>query len=110
MSQVVVHGNTAYLSGQVDLEGKETTVAGQTRAVLNRIDALLLAAGSSKQELISATIWLTDMAAFEKMNAVWDAWLAPGSAPTRATVEAGLASPKFLVEIAVIAAVSSPAR
>jgi enamine deaminase RidA (YjgF/YER057c/UK114 family) len=77
--------------------------------VLNRVDALLLAAGSSKQQLISANIWLTDMAAFDEMNAVWDAWLAPGSAPARATVEARLAAPTFLVEIAVIAALSSPA-
>ena len=41
---------------------------------------------------------------FAEMNAVWDAWVPQGTTPARATVEAKLASPKLLVEIAVIAA------
>lgn len=104
MSQVVVHGDTVYLSGQVDPQATSTSVGEQTRAVLARIDALLAEAGTSKAHLISATIWLADIGTFNQMNEAWDAWVSPGQAPTRATVEARLAAPKFLVEIAAIAA------
>ncbi|MCG6123076.1 MAG: RidA family protein, partial [Microvirga sp.] len=67
------------------------------------IDDLLAKAGTDKTKLISASIWLTDIATFQDMNGVWDAWIAPGCAPARATVEAKLASPRYKVEIAVIA-------
>jgi len=104
MSQAVVHGDTVYLAGQTAREPDGASVADQTRQILARIDALLAEAGSDKTRLLSANIWLTDMAAFPEMNAVWDAWVAPGCAPARATVEAKLAAPRFLVEIMVVAA------
>ena len=104
MSQAVIHGDTVYLAGQIAPEPDEASVADQTRQVLARIDAMLAEAGTDKSRLLSATIWLTDMAAFAEMNAVWDAWVAPGCAPARATVEARLAAPRFLVEIMVVAA------
>jgi enamine deaminase RidA (YjgF/YER057c/UK114 family) len=44
------------------------------------------------------------MAKFAEMNTVWDAWLSPGNAPARATVEAKLASLDYVVEIMVVAA------
>ena len=69
-----------------------------------RIDGLLAEAGSDKSKLLSATIWLSDMAHFAAMNEVWDAWVTPGQTPARACVEAKLASPKFDVEIMVVAA------
>ena len=102
MSQAVVHGNTVYLAGQV---GQGATVGEQTTAILRTIDALLAEAGSDKMKLLSATIWLTDMGKFAEMNAVWDAWVAPGHTPGRACVEARLAAPQYHVEIAVIAAI-----
>jgi enamine deaminase RidA (YjgF/YER057c/UK114 family) len=102
MSGAVVHGDTVYLAGQV-AEG--ATVKAQTEAVLQKIDELLGAAGSSKVNLLSTTIYLADIRTFEEMNAVWDAWVSPGNTPARATVEARLANPKFLVEIMVTAAV-----
>ena len=102
MSGAVVHNNTVYLAGQV-AEGP--TVKAQTEAILKKIDDLLGAAGSSKANLLSANIFLSDMRGFEEMNAVWDAWVSPGNTPARATVEARLANPKYLVEIMVIAAV-----
>ena len=104
MSQAVVSAGVVYLSGQIALAARGAPVAEQTRAILAQIDALLAEAGASKQTLLSATIWLTDMAAFDEMNAVWDDWLAPGAAPARATVGALLALPGLAVEIAVIAA------
>lgn len=103
MSQAVVHGNTVYLAGQVS--GDAPTVKGQTEAVLKKIDGLLAAIGSSKSKLLSATIFLADMKTYDEMNAVWDAWVDPTNTPARATVEAKLASPKYRVEIAVVAAV-----
>lgn len=105
MSGAVVHNNTVYVSGQVALDAGGATVTVQTRNILARIDALLAKAGTDKTRLLSASIWLADIATFEEFNAVWDAWVAAGSTPARATVEARLAAPQFTVEIAVIAAV-----
>ena len=104
MSQIVVHGDTVYLAGQVALDKPGGSFAEQTRNILDRIDALLKEAGTDKTKVLSATIWLADMRGFEDMNAVWDAWVPAGCAPARATVEAKLATPAFTVEIGVIAA------
>ncbi len=106
MSQAVVCNGFVYLAGQVAPEGaSDVTVSGQTRSALAEIDRLLELAGTSKANLLSASIWLADMDRFDEMNAVWDRWITPGCAPARATVEARLAGPEYLVEIAVIAAV-----
>ena len=104
MSQIVVHGETIYLAGQVAQDKPGASVAEQTRNILERIDILLGEAGSDKTKLLSATIWLADMRGFEEMNQVWDAWVPEGAAPARATVEAKLATPAYTVEIGVIAA------
>jgi enamine deaminase RidA (YjgF/YER057c/UK114 family) len=104
MSGAVVHGATVYLAGQVSQNAAGRSVAEQTKDILSIIDGLLAQAGTDKSKLLSANIWLTDIATFNEMNAVWDAWVAPGNTPARATVEARLAAPQFNVEIAVIAA------
>ena len=101
MSDIVIHNNTVYLAGQV---GDGATVAEQTKDILARVDAALAKAGTDKSKLLSANIWITDMANFAEMNAVWDAWVSPGNTPARATVEAGLATPDYKVEIMVVAA------
>jgi enamine deaminase RidA (YjgF/YER057c/UK114 family) len=104
MSQAVEHGDTVYLAGQVAADKPGAPVAEQTQNVLDRIDKYLAAAGTDKSKLLSAQIWLSDMSTFNEMNAVWDAWVSPGNAPARATVESKLAAPQFAVEIMVIAA------
>lgn len=104
MSQCVVHGNTVYTAGQVAQNAGGKSITEQTKDILAAIDGLLAEAGSDKSKLISATIWLTDMADFAEMNAVWDAWVSPGNTPCRACVGAPLAAPQFNVEIQVIAA------
>lgn len=101
MSQAVVHGDTIYLAGQVNNDANDVT--GQTRAILQQIDTLLATAGSSKERIVSATIYLADISTFAQMNAAWDAWVPKGATPARATVEAKLAAPEYVVEIAVIA-------
>ncbi|MXP42530.1 RidA family protein [Altererythrobacter soli] len=104
MSQAVVHGNTVYLAGQVGAPGE--SVAAQTKAVLGQIDALLAEAGTDKSTILSATIWLADMADFAEMNSVWDTWVDMANPPARATGEAKLAAPEYKVEIIVIAALA----
>jgi enamine deaminase RidA (YjgF/YER057c/UK114 family) len=104
MSQIVIHGNTVYLAGVVARNNGGKSVTEQTKEILATIDGYLKQAGTDKSKLLSANIWLTDIAAFNEMNAVWDAWVAPGHTPARATVQATLASPQYKVEIMVQAA------
>jgi enamine deaminase RidA (YjgF/YER057c/UK114 family) len=103
MSQAVIHGNTVYLAGQVGTPGK--SVAEQTKDILATIDKLLAEAGTNKSKLLQAIIWLADMKDFAEMNAVWDKWVDGPNAPARATGEAKLAGPEYLVEIIVTAAI-----
>jgi enamine deaminase RidA (YjgF/YER057c/UK114 family) len=103
MSQAVVHGNTVYLAGQV-ADTPASSVGEQTNEVLAKIDRLLKEAGTDKSRLLSANIWLADIGRFDEMNQVWDAWVAPGNTPARATVQSALARPTHLVEIMVVAA------
>lgn len=102
MSQAVVHGDTVYLAGQVGAPGESVTV--QTQQVLAQIEELLAATGSEKSKILTATIWLADMADFAEMNAVWDKWVDGKDAPARATGEAKLATPDYKVEIIIVAA------
>ena len=101
MSRVVVHNQTVYLAGQVGNASDD--VADQTREALARVDALLTSVGSSREDLLHVVIWLSDMADFEAMNSVWDAWVPAGHAPARACGEAKLADSDLLVEIIVTA-------
>jgi enamine deaminase RidA (YjgF/YER057c/UK114 family) len=104
MSQAVVHGNTVYIAGQVAAE-PTPSVADQTKQILAQIDRLLKQAGTDKTRLLTASIWLVDIRTFDEMNGVWDGWVSAGNAPARATVEAKLAGPRYLVEIMVSAAI-----
>lgn len=104
LSEMAVYNGVAYLAGQVP-DSEDLDIAGQTRETLASVDALLARAGTDKSRILMAQIFLADMADFAGMNAVWDAWVAEGHAPPRATVQAPLANPKFRVEIVVTAAV-----
>ncbi|SEQ53442.1 Enamine deaminase RidA, house cleaning of reactive enamine intermediates, YjgF/YER057c/UK114 family [Amphritea atlantica] len=103
MSKIVIHNHTAYLCGQV-AEDRSANISQQTRTMLDKVSDLLFSVGSSPEKILSATIYLKDMALFSEMNAVWDSWVPEGHAPARACVEAAMASPELLVEISVIAA------
>jgi enamine deaminase RidA (YjgF/YER057c/UK114 family) len=104
MSGAVVHGNTVYLAGQVAKAAAGKSVKEQTAEILSIIDGLLAECGTSKNNLLSTNIWLSDMSTFAEMNEVWDGWVVPGHTPARATVEAKLAAPQYTVEIMVVAA------
>ena len=102
MSQIVAHGDTIYLAGQVGTAG--ASVEQQTKDCLDKIEALLAEAGSDKTRILQTVIWLADMKDFAEMNAVWDAWVPEGQAPARACGEAKLAREDLLVEFIVTAA------
>lgn len=102
-SEIAIHNGTVYLAGQVADDATED-IRGQTRQVLAAIDRLLAEAGSDKSRLLSAQIFLADLADYDGLNAVWDAWVVAGHAPPRATVQALLARPQWKVEIVVVAA------
>ena len=103
MSKVVIHNDVVYLSGLIDTTGKD--VVAQTKNVLTQIDDLLTEAGTSKSNLLTASIWLKDIQAdFGSMNKVWVEWLDPDCKPVRATVQSPMALPEILVEIQVTAA------
>jgi enamine deaminase RidA (YjgF/YER057c/UK114 family) len=102
MSEAVAFNGVIWLAGQVGKPGD--SVADQTRTCLAEVDRILAAAGTDKTRILSAQIWLADMANFAEMNSVWDAWVPAGDTPARATGEAKLATPDYLVEVIVTAA------
>lgn len=103
MSQSVVHGDKVYLAGMV-AKNPNPSVEDQTRQILQQIDHYLKKAGTDKTRILRANIWLTDMSTFGEMNRAWEAWAPNGQTPARATVESRLATPDYLVEIMVEAA------
>ncbi len=103
LSEVAIHNGTVYLAGQV-ADDTSQDIGGQTRQVLAHIDRLLAEAGSDKSRILMCQIFLADLNDFAGMNAAWNAWVAAGSAPPRATVQASLANPGWRIEMVVTAA------
>lgn len=103
LSEAAIHNNTVYLAGQV-AEDTAQDIVGQTREVLGHVDRLLAEAGSDKSRILMCQIFLADMQDFAGMNVAWNEWVAAGHAPPRATVQARLAKPEWLVEMVVTAA------
>ncbi len=103
LSEAAIYDGTVYLAGQI-AEKPGSGAHEQTVEVLGHIDRLLAEAGSDKRHILSATVYLADMKDYADMNRAWDAWVEPGATPPRATIEARLARPEFLVEIQVVAA------
>ena len=104
MSEGVCYNGIVWLAGQVGKPGD--SVADQTRTCLAEVDRILAEAGTDKTRILSVQIWMADMADFAQMNAVWDAWVPQGNTPARATGEAKLATPEYLVEVIVTAALN----
>ncbi len=103
--EVAIHQGVAYFAGQVPENTPNGTAFEQTQDVLNLIDKLLAEIGSHKANILSAQIFLADMADYAEMNRAWDAWVDKENAPCRACVEAKLALPEWKVEIVITAAV-----
>lgn len=103
MSRIVKHNGTIYLCGQVCADATKG-IKEQTETMLEKVDELLIIAGSDRKHMLSATIYLKDMKDFAEMNQVWDNWVPEGFAPARACVTGDMARAELLVEISVIAA------
>lgn len=104
MNQAVAHAGLVYTAGQVAQADPFARVEAQTREILGRIDVLLAEAGTDAAHILTACVYLADMADFEAMNRAWDAWVAKDHMPARTTIEARLTEPHFRVEISVVAA------
>lgn len=108
-SEAAVHKGVVYLAGQVADATAGQDIEAQTMEVLGMVDRLLAECGSDKQHLLRVEIYLADLDDYEGMNLIWDAWVAPGFSPPRATVQARLAKPAWRVEMVVTAAQRSAA-
>ena len=102
MSEAVCYNGIVWVAGQVGKPGG--SVAQQTADCLAEVDRILAEAGTDKTRILSTQIWLADISTFAQMNSVWDQWVPQGHTPTRATGEAKLATPDYLVEVIVTAA------
>jgi enamine deaminase RidA (YjgF/YER057c/UK114 family) len=103
MSRAVINGDMVYLAGLTASDPSQD-VAGQTKQILDKIDNYLKEAGTDKSKLLTANLWIKDMALFSQMNAVWNDWVDPANPPCRACVRADMARPEILIEIMVTAA------
>ncbi len=106
-SEAAVFNGVVYLAGMVPERG-DTDITGQTQDVLEQVQQRLLEAGSDKSRILRAQIFLADIGEIGAMNAVWDAWVVPGTAPPRATVQAALARAEWRIEIVVTGAQKAP--
>lgn len=102
MSEAVCYNGIIWLAGQIGNPGDN--VETQTKTCLAEVDRILAEAGTDKTRILSTQIWLADISTFDQMNKAWDAWVPAGHTPARATGEAKLAGPEYLVEIIVTAA------
>ena len=103
MSAVTVFNQVVYLSGQVP-KNTDNDVAGQTREILATIDELLALANTDKSRLLSAQLYIKNLSDFSTVNAIWIDWMNGCVVPSRATIQADLVNPNWLIEIAVTAA------
>jgi enamine deaminase RidA (YjgF/YER057c/UK114 family) len=103
-SEAAIFNGVVYLAGMVP-ECEATDIRSQTADVLRQIEQRLAEAGSDKTRILRTQIYLKDITDIAAMNEVWDAWVVAGSAPPRATVQAALADPAYLIEVVVTGAV-----
>lgn len=103
-SRAIVHNGIVYTAGHV-ADDLTLDVTGQAKQVLAKLEAILKEAGADKSRLLTAQVWLSTMDDFAAFNAVWDAWVVPGSTPTRCCGKVEMANPKYRVEIVLTAAI-----
>ena len=103
--QAVVAGDWVYCSGQLALDPDEAQMVGggdiatETEQVLKNLDAVLEKAGASRGDVVKATVYLTDMGEFSKMNQVYAAFFEGLIPPARATVQVAALPKGAKVEI-----------
>ncbi|WP_269914303.1 RidA family protein [Acinetobacter sp. HY1485] len=103
LAEVVISNGHIYLAGQL-ADDISLDIASQTLQTFNNIDKYLKKAGSSKSDILSATIYLKDINKDYKIfNEQWDKWIDSNHPPARTCVEAKMYDPNVLVELTVIA-------
>jgi reactive intermediate/imine deaminase len=100
-------GNTLFLSGLVSRNGKDNSnvkgdITAQTKVVLDNAAAILKAGGMGFADVVASRVYVTDVSTFQAMNAAYRPYFS-ASPPARATVNVGLTSPDYLVEISLVA-------
>ena len=103
MSVVTIHHQTVYLSGQIP-DSSDLDIRKQTLEVFAKIEELLVLANTDKSRLLSAQLFVKNLDDFQTVNQLWVEWLQGHGTPARATIQADLVNPDWLIEIAVIAA------
>lgn len=103
LANVVATGDRVFTAGAI-ADDTDLDVAGQTRQALADVDKYLALCGSNKRQVLFAVIWLADIRLRDEMNDAWIEWVDPAQLPARACIEAKMAHPRCLVEIAIIAA------
>lgn len=103
MHRVVEHNGVLYFGGIV-ADDRSLSMKGQTEQILAKIGKLLEENGSDKGKLLAATLYITDMALKDEMNAAWTAWFGAEDLPTRATIGVADLGPNTLIEVVVTAA------
>jgi 2-iminobutanoate/2-iminopropanoate deaminase len=106
-SQAVMRGNALFVSGQVGIvpstgEADTSNIENETKQVMENIKAIVEAAGMKMGDIVKATIFLTDMNNFSKVNGVYGNYF-PENPPARETVQVSALPKKVNVEISVIA-------
>ena len=100
----VVEANAFVCTAGITADDPKQDAKGQAQQILKEIDRLLALCGTDKSKVVSATIWVADIRLRDTMNEAWNAWTGGQNLPGRACIEAKLADPRLLVEIAVVAA------
>jgi 2-iminobutanoate/2-iminopropanoate deaminase len=107
-NQAVLSGNTLYTSGQIAINPENgalvlENIQSETRQVMENMKQVLLAADMTFENVIKASIFISDMNNFSEINAVYGEYFNNETAPARETVEVANL-PKFVnVEISMIA-------
>lgn len=111
-SQAIHAGQWLFLSGQIPLDPLDGSVVGadaaaQTRQVVKNMAAVLAAAGGDFGSVVKTTIFLTDLADFAAVNAVYgEVFGMSGPAPARSTVQVSALPRGVKVEIEAVALLS----
>lgn len=108
-STAAVHNGIVYIGGHTPEQTRGRSIAEQTVEVLELLDQTLAETGSSKEAILGATIYVSDLSKAAEMNEVWDRWVAPGHPAARACVQAGLGA-GIDVEIIATAAQIHPLK
>lgn len=107
-NQGIVYGNMLYTSGQIGFDVTKNdlvldTIENETRTVLNNVQAIVTEAGFSLEDVIKATIFISNMDNFSRINAVYAKFFNEATAPARECVQVAKLPRNVNIEISVIA-------